>query len=301
MSQDDHTPTIAIDVGGTEIKAGLVRGEKILMSKRWPTEREKGPAHAIKQVLTATEQMFAEFQEAKAIGLVVPGVVNTQTGLAEYSENIGWRNVPLVQLIQDITKLPVGFDHDVRAGGTAESTFGAGRGFQNSFFMPIGTGISGAITINGHQLDDPFSGEIGHLDVKSGIECACESSGCLETVSTGPSIIRAYNLLSKKQLKDAREVSEAAQSGDLVAEKIWGAAVEAIAFALNAYINILSTEVIILGGGVSKAGDALIEPIKKYLNHRLTFLPCPKIVIAELGDQAGMIGAGIAASRALRN
>ena len=139
------------------------------------------------------------------------------------------------------------------------------------------------------------------MDVKSGIECACESSGCLETVSTGPSIIRAYNLLSKKQLKDAREVSEAAQSGDLVAEKIWGAAVEAIAFALNAYINILSTEVIILGGGVSKAGDALIEPIKKYLNHRLTFLPCPKIVIAELGDQAGMIGAGIAASRALRN
>lgn len=300
MSQNNHALTIAIDVGGTEIKAGLVRGDSILMTKRWPTEREKGPAHAVNQVLTAAEQMFAEFPDAEAIGLVVPGVVNTQTGLAEYSENIGWRDVPFVQLIKDITKLPVGFDHDVRAGGTAESTFGAGRGHQNSFFMPIGTGISGAITINGHQLDDPFSGEIGHLDVKSGIDCACESSGCLETVSTGPSIIRAYNLQSASKLKDAREVQEAAQSGDLIAQKVWANAVEAIAFALNAYLNILSTEIIILGGGVSKAGDALIDPIKKYLDHRLTFLPCPKIVIAELGDQAGMIGAGIAASKALR-
>lgn len=300
MNQKDYPTTIAIDVGGTEIKAGLVRGDAVLMMRRWPTGREEGPAHAVNQVLIATEQMFAEFPEAEAIGLVVPGVVNTHTGLAEYSENIGWKDIPFVQQIAVITKLPVGFDHDVRAGGTAESTFGAGRGHQNSFFMPIGTGISGAITINGHQLDDSFSGEIGHLDVKSGIDCACESSGCLETVSTGPSIIRAYNLQSKSQLKDAREVLQAAQSGDIVAQKVWANAVEAIAFALNAFINILSTDIIILGGGVSKAGDALVEPIKKYLNHRLTFLPCPKIVIAELGDQAGMIGAGIAASKALR-
>lgn len=299
MNKKNHPLTIALDAGGTEIKAGLLRGSDVLMSKRWPTERENGPAHAVSQILLAADQMSAEFPEAEAIGLVVPGVVNTQTGVAEYSENIGWNDIPFVKLIQELTRIPVGFDHDVRAGGSAESVFGAGRGFQNSFFMPIGTGISGAITINGHQLDDPFSGEIGHLDVKSGLDCACESSGCLETVSTGPSIIRAYNLQSKTQLNDAREVVQAAQSGDLIAERVWANAVEAIAFALNAYINILSPEIIILGGGISKAGESLLNPINKYLNNRLTFLPCPKIVLAELGDHAGMIGAGIAAAKAL--
>ena len=291
--------TIAIDAGGTEIKAGLLKGAEIISSRRWPTEREHGPDRAVNQVVLAVREMHAEFPEAKAIGLVVPGVVSAQRGVAEYSENIGWKNVPFVELIEDITNLPVGFGHDVRAGGVAESLYGAGRGFKNSFFMPIGTGISGAIIINGQLLEGPYSGEIGHLDVKSGLPCACESSGCLETVSTGPSITRAYNLRSSKQLINSREVLEAAQAGDLVAAEIWANAMDAIAFALTAYVDILSPEVIILGGGVSKAGDAMLKPIEKHFDRRLTFLPRPKVVLAELGDHAGMIGAGIAASKAI--
>lgn len=292
----DHL-TIALDAGGTEIKAGLLRGAEIISSRRWPTERELGPDRAVAQVLQAAREMYTEFPEAKAIGLVVPGVVNTETGVAEYSENIGWKDIPFVKLIKGITNLPVAFGHDVRAGGLAESLYGAGRGFKNSFFMPIGTGISGAIIINGKLVEGPYSGEIGHLDVKSGLSCACESSGCLETVSTGPSITRAYNLRSSKQLGNSREVLEAAQSGDSIAAEVWANAMDAIAFALTAYVDILSPEIIIIGGGVSQAGDALLAPIEKHFDRRLTFLPRPKVVIAELGDQAGMIGAGIAAAK----
>jgi len=292
----DHL-TIALDAGGTEIKAGLLRGAEIISSKRWPTEREHGPDRAVAQVLQAAREMYTEFPEAKAIGLVVPGVVNTETGVAEYSENIGWKDIPFVKLIKDITNLPVGFGHDVRAGGLAESLYGAGRGFRNSFFMPIGTGISGAIIIEGKLVEGPYSGEIGHLDVNSGLPCACESSGCLETVSTGPSITRAYNLRSSKQLENSREVLEAAQSGDSIAAEVWANAMDAIAFALTAYVDILSPEIIIVGGGVSQAGDALLAPIEKHFDRRLTFLPRPKLVIAELGDHAGMIGAGIAAAK----
>ena len=294
----DHL-TIALDAGGTEIKAGLLKGAEIVASRRWPTQRELGPDRAVNQVLLAVREMHAEFPDAKAIGLVVPGVVNALTGVAEYSENIGWKNIPFVKLIKDLTNLPVGFGHDVRAGGVAESIYGAGRGFQNSFFMPIGTGISGAIIINGQLVESPYSGEIGHLDVKSGLPCACESSGCLETVSTGPSITRAYNLRSSKQLTNSREVLEAAQSGDLVAAEVWANAMEAIAFALTAYVDILSPEIIIIGGGVSKAGDAMLKPIEEHFDQRLTFLPRPKVVLAELGDHAGMIGAGIAAFEAI--
>lgn len=291
--------TIALDVGGTEIKAGLLKGSEIVASRRWPTERELGPDRVVDQVLFVVREMLAEFPNAKAVGLVVPGVVSAQTGIAKYSENIGWKNIPFVKLIKDITSLPVGFGHDVRAGGVAESLYGAGRGFKNSFFMPVGTGISGAIIINGQLLDGPYSGEIGHLDVKSGLPCACESSGCLETVSTGPSITRAYNLRSSKQATNSRDVLEAAQGGDSLAAEIWANAMDAIAFALTAYVDILAPEVIIIGGGVSKAGDAMLKPIEKHFDQRLTFLPRPKVVLAELGDHAGMIGAGIAASEAI--
>jgi len=289
---------IGLDVGGTEIKAGLLKGSEIVDARRWPTEREKGPQHAVDQVLLAAKSMQQEFPEATAVGVVVPGVVNTSTGVAEYSENIGWRNVPFVKLVHELTKLPVGFGHDVRAGGVAETMYGAGKGYSQSFFMPIGTGIAGAIVLNGELYDDPYAAEIGHLDVKSGFMCACGVSGCLESISTGPSILREYNNRGSKKLESSFQVLEAAKAGDSLAQDVWDAAVEAIGFAVAAYVNILAPEIVILGGGVSKAGASLLTPIEKYLDSRLTFQRRPKIVIAELGDHAGMIGSGIFGLRA---
>lgn len=299
MTSSNPELTIAIDAGGTEIKAGLVRGAQIIETRRWPTERQQGPDHARDQVLIAAREMRAEFPEAKALGLVVPGVVDADGGICEYSENIGWKNVPFGKLLAEATQLPVGFAHDVRAGGMAEQIYGAGQGYANSFFMPIGTGIAGAIIINGKLFDHPYAGEIGHLDVRSGFPCACGASGCLETVSTGPSITKIYNSKSEVKLQNSREILEAAQNGDEVAAEVWNYAVESLAFALTAYVDILAPDIVILGGGVSKAGDALLRPIEAHFDKRLTFLPRPKLVIATLGDHAGMIGAGIAASKAL--
>ncbi len=297
MTSSNQDLVIGLDVGGTEIKAGYLQGCEIIATRRWATEREKGSDHAVDQVLLAAKSMHDEFPEARAIGVVVPGVVNTKTGVAEYSENIGWRNVPFVKKINDLTKLPVGFAHDVRAGGIAESLYGAGRGFANSFFMPIGTGIAGAIILDGEIYDDPYAGEIGHLDVNSGYMCACGVMGCLESISTGPSILRSYNSESSNNFTSVSQVLEAMHNGDAIAMKVWKEAVDAIGFALAAYTNILAPEIIILGGGVSKAGEDLLKPISTYLDSRLTFQRRPKIAIASLGDHAGMIGAGIFAAR----
>ncbi len=298
MSSSNQELTIGLDVGGTEIKAGLLRGSEIIATRRWATEREQGPDHAVDQVLLAAKSMSQEFPDAIAVGVVVPGVVNTTTGVAEYSENIGWKNVPFVKLVNELTGLTVGFGHDVRAGGVAESMYGAGKGFSNSFFMPIGTGIAGAIVLNGELFDDPYAGEIGHLDVNSGYMCACGVMGCLESISTGPSILRIFNEKSGSQLTSASQVVEEAKMGNSIAQEVWKQSVEAIGFTLASYINILAPEIIILGGGVSKAGDALLAPIEKYLDTRLTFQRRPKLVVAELGDHAGMIGAGIFGLRA---
>lgn len=298
MSSSNQELTIGLDVGGTEIKAGLLRGSEIIATRRWATEREQGPDHAVDQVLLAAKSMSQEFPDAIAVGVVVPGVVNTTTGVAEYSENIGWKNVPFVKLVNELTGLTVGFGHDVRAGGVAETTYGAGKGFSNSFFMPIGTGIAGAIVLNGELFDDPYAGEIGHLDVNSGYMCECGVMGCLESISTGPSILRIFNEKSGSQLTSASQVVEEAKMGNSIAQEVWKQSVEAIGFTLASYINILAPEIIILGGGVSKAGDALLAPIEKYLDTRLTFQRRPKLVVAELGDHAGMIGAGIFGLRA---
>ena len=298
MSSPNQELTIGLDVGGTEIKAGLLRGPEILATRRWATEREQGPEHAVDQVLLAAKSMAQEFPDARAVGVVVPGVVNTTTGVAEYSENIGWKNVPFVKLLNELTGLTVGFGHDVRAGGVAETLYGAGKGFSNSFFVPIGTGIAGAIVLNGELFDDPYAGEIGHLDVNSGYMCACGVMGCLESISTGPSILRIFNEKSGSHFTSASQVVEEAKSGNLIAQEVWKHSVEAIGFTLASYINILAPEIIILGGGVSKAGDSLLAPIEQYLDTRLTFQRRPKLVVTELGDHAGMIGAGIFGLRA---
>jgi len=290
---------IAIDAGGTEIKAGLVKGKEVLATQRWATEREGGPDHARDQILFAAGEMARRHPDAKAIGLVVPGVVDSHNGIAVYSENLKWENVPFRKIINEMTGLPVGFGHDVRAGGIAENNFGAGIGFSNTLFLPIGTGIAGAITIDGVMNEDVFSGEIGHMDVGSGYPCECGSCDCLESISTGPSIARIYREKSGKPIANSAEVVKAANSGDVIAIQVWRNSMLALAKAVYAYVTVLAPDVIIFGGGVSKAGKELLDPIQSYLDSKITFQRHPHLTIAQLGDTAGIIGAGIIASRSL--
>lgn len=293
---------IGLDAGGTEIKAGLLLDGEILKLRRFPTEREQGPDHAVRQILNAAVVMHEEFPSAQAIALVVPGVVDSKNGIAEYSENILWKNVPFGPELFRVTGLPWGFGHDVRFAGLAEATYGAGKGFVDSFFLAIGTGIAGALIVNGELIDNPYGGEIGHLDVHSGFMCACGVTGCLESISTSPSMYRLYTELAEKrevQSGGSHEVLIAAKSGDLYAQEAWAIATTAIGEAIAAYISILSPDLVVLGGGVSNAGYDLIMPIEAHLDSRITFQKRPKIVIATLGDTAGMIGAGILANRSL--
>jgi glucokinase len=290
---------IGIDAGGTEIKAGVIRGDEVLAERRWATGRENGPDHARDQILLAARELYSEYPEARAIGLVVPGIVDVDRKIAVFSENIRWRDVPFGELLHEITGLPVGFGHDVRAAGIAEASVGNTGPVQNSLFLALGTGIAGAIIVNGELFENPYAGEIGHLDVDSGLPCACGGNGCLETTATGPSIASLYNSSSGGSAKNSRDVLEAAKSGDQVAIAVWENATNSIGRALTAYITLLAPEVIILGGGLSKAGSDLLDPINKYFDTHLTFQPRPQLTLATLGDIAGMIGAGLLAKRVL--
>lgn len=292
-------PVISIDAGGTEIKAGITIGEKILVERRYPTGREHGPDHARDQILLAARELKAESPDAVAVGLVVPGLVDAAQQIAVFSENIRWENIPFGKLLHEITGLPVGFGHDVRAAGLAEARYGKSGTVKNSLFLALGTGIAGAMIINGELFDHPYAGEIGHLDIGSGLACACGGRDCLETNATGPSIAAIYNSRSGGHAKNSKDVLDAALGGDIHAKHVWDEAMSSIAKALTAYITLLAPDQIILGGGLSKAGSDLIDPINAYFDSHLTFQLRPQLVLASLGDGAGMIGAGIFAQQAL--
>jgi glucokinase len=291
--------TVALDVGGTEIK-GAIRDSsgKIATLRRWPTPRESGPDAVLRAVQDAAAQLLSEAPGAQAVGLVVPGTVDEHAGVALYSENIGWRDVPFRRLMAESSGLPVGFGHDVRAGGRAERILGAARGFDDFLFVPIGTGISGAMVVEGRSLDGAFSGEVGHLDIGSGRSCACGLVGCLETVATGPSIARIYGERSGAVVSGAKPVVDLMLAGDTIAAGVWAEAVDAIARALATYVTLLAPELIVVGGGLSGAGDVLLDPLRAALAERLFWQREPRIVRAELGDMAGNVGAHLLALKA---
>ncbi len=286
----------ALDVGGTAMKGALLNPDlTIAAAYRWPTPREEGPDAVVAAVLTAVDELLEASGGTQAVGLVVPGLVDDRAGVARYSENIGWRDVSFRSILEDRSGLPVGFGHDVRAGGLAERTLGAGSGAYDTFFMPIGTGISGAMYVQGRSLDNMFAGEIGHIDVGTGELCVCGSIGCLETIATGPSIARRYNALTGSSISGAKPVVDRLAAGDAAAAAVWQDAVDALASALAIYVTLLSPELVVIGGGLSLAGETLLGPVRDALARKLSWQPMPGIVAAALGDNAACLGAGILA------
>jgi glucokinase len=295
-----QAPVIALDVGGTVIKGAVLDADnEARTADRWETPRREGPDAVVAATLDAVDQLWAAAPDARAVGLVVPGVVDEDHGVAVNSENIEWRDVPFRQLLADRTNLPVGFGHDVRAGGLAERAFGAAGGVDDVLFMPIGTGIAGAMYVHGQLVHNPYGGEIGHVYAGFDDPCACGARGCLEAVASGPSIARRYRQASGRPAEGSKEVLERADEGDSAAALVWSDAIDALARVLATYVSILAPERVVVGGGVSRAGDRLLQPLRERLRPLLPWQNEPEIVPAVLGDEAGRLGAGLLARQAL--
>jgi glucokinase len=291
---------VALDVGGTTMKGAVLDHHgQVVDLHRWPTPRSAGPDAVVAAALEAVADLLRLSGDAAAVGLVVPGLVDDRGGIAIYSENIRWRDVPFRELVADRFGLPVGFGHDVRAGGLAEHTLGAARGCDDVLFMPIGTGISGAMYVGGRLIENEYAGEIGHIDVGSGEACACGADGCLEAIASGASIAKRYNRAAGGSAPGSREVLELMAAGDQVATMVWDDAVNALARALATYTSLLAPELVVIGGGLSGAGETLFEPLRRRLKELLVWQQAPRIVAAELGENAACLGAGLLARQAI--
>ena len=287
----------AVDVGGTSIKSALVDADlRIIATANVPTPHNDLDGSQTVKAISDLLSTLASPGEIKAVGLAVPGALDEKNGISRWSGNLGWKNLPIRDLLARKINIPVAFGHDVRTGALAELRNGAAKGVNNAIFIPIGTGIAAALIIDGEiRSSDGFAGEIGHVDVGAKFECVCGKKGCLEAASSALAITSAYAGASGKTGMSSEEIATLSQNGDTVAQEIWSDVMASIATACQMLVTVLAPEVIIFGGGLSQSGNLLIIPITKALADSLTFQRVPRLVIAHYGAQAGTIGCAMMA------
>jgi glucokinase len=293
---------IALDVGGTGMKCALVSpAGEIVHTERHATGAERGPDAVVETILDVAaglaQTAYASGGRADAVGIVVPGVVDEERGIAVWSANVGFRDVPLRDLLVGRLGIPAALGHDVRAGGIAEARLGAGRGYRHVLFLAIGTGIAGAHVVDGVAFAGAHgaAGEVGHIIVRpGGPVCGCKARGCLEAIASAASIGRAYSARAGSTAT-AAEVAARAAGGDPLAVEVWADAVDALADGLHTAVTLFDPQVVVVGGGLAEAGAGLLDPLTVALAGKLTFQYRPELVRAALGDEAGCLGAGLLA------
>ncbi|MFJ3228477.1 ROK family protein [Streptomyces sp. NPDC086783] len=296
---------IALDVGGTGMKAALVgAGGELLHEARRATGRERGTDAVVGTILDFAAELRAHGERefgvsAAAAGVAVPGIVDSARGVAVYSANLGWRDLPMRRLLGErLDGVPVALGHDVRTGGLAEGRIGAGRGADRFLFVALGTGIAGAIGIDGtvEAGAHGFAGEIGHVVVRpGGAPCPCGQRGCLERFASAAAVSEAWARASGNPEADAADCARAVAAGDARAAAVWQEAVDALADGLVTALTLLDPGVLIVGGGLAEAGETLFAPLRAAVERRVTFQKLPPLVPAALGDTAGCLGAGLLA------
>lgn len=293
---------LAFDVGGTDTKSALIdRHGRVLGLRRTPTPHHgDDPASAVVAALGGLARAhLADVPDVQpvAAGVSVPGLVDERAGVGIFASNLGWRDAPIRDLATRALGLPIAFGHDVRAAGDAEHRLGAAQGYGDVVVLAIGTGIAGAIILDGRPYaGGGFAGELGHaLSDPDGETCTCGARGCLETIASAGAVARRYTAASGIAVPGAREVLAAARAGDALAIRVWDDAVRALAESLARLVATVAPEAVVIGGGLAQAGPALFEPLGARLDALLSFHRRPALIRARLGHDAGLLGTALAA------
>ncbi|WP_238332045.1 ROK family protein [Kribbella jejuensis] len=295
---------VAVDLGGTRMKCGLVAADGAVLHRETRPTPRADPRDGGRAVLDAlletvvelSQKATAEGHRVRAIGVVVPGVIDAEHGTVG-AENLEWVGTPVLASLRAAvaTDVPIVLAHDVRAGGYAEFRQGALAGTTNSMFLPLGTGIAAAMIVDGSLVSgDGYAGELGHSKFIHGDAaelCACGQWGCLETVASAAALARRYTARTGRTVDGAREVMQLLAAGDPDAASVWKDALAALIDALVLYTTLVAPTRIAIGGGLIGAGETLLQPLREGVHARLTFQREPEIVAAVLGEEAGMLGA----------
>jgi glucokinase len=292
---------VAVDVGGTGIKATVLdRNGRSHGDKELATPTSDGPDAVVEAVRETVRTLVAAHDDVVGVGVVVPGDVDAADGVARYSANLGWRNVPLRGLVNADVGVPTVLEHDVRAAGLAERTVGTAGEVADSVVAVLGTGIAAVINAGGRHVCGAIgiAGEFGHAPVwPDGELCACGQRGCLERYASAAAIARRYGQRTGITLGAAEVIARV--DDDAAAAEVWQEAVTALGIALASCTMLLDPALIVLGGGLSRAGRTLRDPVRDALAQRVTWRKPPDVELSALGARAGLVGAGILAWQAV--
>ena len=304
----DHSSLIThlllgIDIGGTKSIIAIADGSgDIVAQDRISTPRDQGPTVVLAEIERSVRGLLTLHSSLiTSVGIACGGPLDPQRGVILTVPNLpGWENLPLADYFSKAFGAPAYLDNDVNLAALAEARKGAGVGVDHIAYFNIGTGIGGGIVIGGKLYRGcGNAGEFGHqIIMPDGPQCLCGKWGCLESLASGTSIARRAR--ESGFVGSAEEVASAAREGDSVARRIMDETAEYLGLGVANVVNILNPRMVILGGGVMKAADLLLDGIRKTVDERaMTQLARDvQIVPGALGDQAGIIGAVLLALRA---
>lgn len=305
-----------VDIGGTGVKAGIVDEQgKIVIKSSIPTDRGHDYKVIVKDIADQLKKLAADsgiaMSEISAIGVGCPGAINSQKGTVDYSNNLCWENVPFLAELKQYIDLPSAISNDANVAALGETKFGAGKAFSDTVFITLGTGVGGGVVIGGKLFEGNESKgtELGHtVIVRGGELCTCGRRGCLEAYASATALIRDTKVAMKKDKRskmwdyvdgdidkvDGKTAFECSKMGDYSAQKVVEDYIEALGEGLCNFANIFRPQAIILGGGVCAQGEYLTAPLRQFLANYCyggEHSPEVKILIATLGNDAGLIGA----------
>jgi len=307
---------IGIDVGGTGIQVGLVNRElKIISEASIPTRTDIPFEYQVKQIATCALSVISSAglnpEEVESVGVGIPGIASASGEIIKCT-NMGWHHVPFGDVFRRFFDKPIFVDNDANVAALAESVAGVSAGTSSSVFITIGTGIGSGIIIDGKIWKGchGIGGELGHVIFDlDGVPCSCGNHGCLERYCSATAIIRMGREAVKQhpdsllmKLADnnpsnisAKMIFDAARREDPVSVEVYHKFIGYLAQAVASVVNLIDPEVIVLGGGVSKAGSFLLRPLVREFPRYVLFddQTLPEIKLAVLGPEAGIIGAAM--------
>ena len=303
---------IGVDIGGTKIAAGVVDDAGVVRAQRRYDTDPTDPVAIESAVIRAVNELRAE-HHVVAVGVAAAGYVSPQRDGMVFAPNIAWRDYPLRERLSPGIDLPIVIENDANAAGWAEFRFGRGRHAEHMVMLTVGTGLGGAIIVDGRLLRGAFgaAGEIGHMQmVPNGRYCGCGHEGCWEMYGSGRALTRAARAAAVAYPDRARAIVElaggpgqkikgphvtlAAQAGDPLAVELLAELGTWLGAGISDLAAIVDPELAVIGGGVADAGPLLLEPARESFNRHLTargFRGELTIHLAELGNEAGIVGA----------
>lgn len=313
---------IGVDIGGTAVKIGFINHDGDIIYK-WeiPTNKANQGMYIVDDIWNAISAKLASLPgdpTILGIGVGSPGFIDKANGRVFRAVNIGWRNYALAKELGERSRVPVLVENDANLVALGENWHGSGNNVSELIAVTLGTGVGGGVIVNGEIVSgmNGNGGEIGHITVDiNGYPCNCGRKGCLETIASATGMVhQAMNAIQAKPESDlvafrkqntgltAKDIFALAEKGEETCTKIIDQTADALGFVLANTAAIINPTKILLGGGVSKAGDTLLQPVTKYFKKYA--LPrvsesC-EVTIAKLGNDAGMIGAAYLVKQAVQ-